>query len=1190
MSELFTLPETDELEAASDAQRTAAHPYASAWVSANAGSGKTKVLIDRVARLLLRGDVAPDQILCVTYTKAAANEMLSRLFKRLGEWSTMSEADLHKALQSLEGVPDKTYSAKKLRMARTLFARALETPGGLRIETIHAFCARVLRRFPLEAGVAPGFSEIEEAEADALWREAVAEVLNGIDAEPALAGALDTLAAASGSSGASGALDLIRGARETLGDHAIRHDGDLASMAAELAGYLRAPDEGEDEIAARFVAGLPRGEIRSCIGALSSASAKNDASFAAALESVLEESDATKAFETYRTIAYTASGDPAKQSAFTNPADKSSGGLLAELFLVHHPEKPDKEGRPEGREVTRLLATEDRLKRRRAFERTLALYRLGQPIIAAYGRLKRARAVLDFDDLISATERLLRTPGRAEWVLYKLDGKLSHILLDEAQDTSPKQWTLINALTGEFFSGEGSVRPDTPRTQFVVGDEKQSIYSFQGADPDHFGVERRECADRVQAAGSTFHQPQMEMSFRSTPDVLRFVDEAWARQPAAECAGGREVAPMEADLVRHVAHRSTLKGSVELRGLQPKDEAETPDPWTAPVDKLSSASPKLALARWVAKRCREIVSNGEAVWEEAGKGEFARRPAGPGDILILVAKRTGGLFEALIGELKAAGLPVAGADRLKPTDHIGVQDCLNLIRFAIYPAGDLVLAELLKSPFLNLIDDEAHIAPLARGRAGGETLWQALQASESGLYDEARGFLGALTEARHLMPHDFLTRALQHRFADGSRARDRLVTRLGTPALDPLEELLSGALEHDARSAPSLQVFLSEQDRTTADIKRDLARPEGQVRVMTVHGAKGLEAPIVILADTTAPPGKNERGLLTGPGAPPILAGKKSDEVAPEMTDLKREAARKAMAEHNRLLYVALTRAQDRLIICGAEHGNSASGMGEGCWYQTCEAAMEALEHHTLEEADREPSIRVHGTLPPALGEAVALARARADMPAWAERDAARPADGLHITPSSKAEVRYAALGPFAGAGKQRFLRGTLIHCLLEFLPERPQADWAAAARRFVGGVRGLSETERGEIAAAALRVLDDPAFADVFGPGSRAEVPVAGRLADGRLVEGRVDRLVVRERDVMIVDYKTDRPPPPDAAGVDPGYLVQMAAYRSVLAAAFPASQIRCALLWTDAPRLMELSSEVLEAAITEARDGLQA
>jgi ATP-dependent helicase/nuclease subunit A len=1190
VSELVTLPKTAALEAASDAQRAAAHPFASAWVAANAGSGKTKVLIDRVARLLLRGDVDPDHILCVTYTKAAANEMLSRLFKRLGEWSTLSEARLQEELRKLEGAPDKTYSADALRTARTLFARALETPGGLRIETIHAFCARVLRRFPLEAGVAPGFSEIEEVEADALWREAVAEVLNGIDDEPELAHALDTLAAASGSSGASGALDLIRGARETLSEHAARHGGDLGSMAAELSDYLRAPEASEGEILSRFFADLPHGEIRSSIGVLSSASAKKDASFATALESVLDETDPAKAFETYRTIAYTSTGDPAKQSAFSNPADTASGGLLAELFLVHHPEKPDKEGRPVGREVTRLLAAEDRLKRRRAFERTLALYRLGQPIIAAYGRLKRARAVLDFDDLISATERLLTTPGRAEWVLYKLDGKLSHILLDEAQDTSPRQWTLINALTGEFFSGEGSVRRDTPRTQFVVGDEKQSIYSFQGADPDHFGEERRECADRVHASGARFHQPQMEMSFRSTPEVLRFVDEAWSRQPVAEGAGGREMAPLEADLVRHVAHRSTLKGSVELRGLQHKEEAEEPDPWTAPVDKLSSASPKLALARWVASRCKEIVSNGEAVWEEAGKGQFAPRPAGPGDILILVAKRTGGLFEALIGELKAAGLPVAGADRLKPTDHIGVQDCLNLIRFAIHPAGDLVLAELLKSPLLNLIDDEAHIAPIARGRGEGQTLWQALRASESGLYDEAREFLSALIEARHLPPHGFLTRALQHRFADGSRARDRLVTRLGTPVLDPLEELLSGALDHDARSAPSLQVFLSEQDRATADIKRDLARPEGEVRVMTVHGAKGLEAPIVILADTTAPPGKNERGLLTGLGAPPILAGKKADEVAPEMTDLKREAARKAMAEHNRLLYVALTRAQDRLIICGAEHGASKTGMGEGCWYQTCAAAMDALAHETLEGAEGEPSIRVHGTLPPTLGEAAALLPARVDPPAWADRNAAQPADGLHITPSSKSEARYPALGPFADTGTKRFLRGTLIHSLLEFLPERPQPEWTEAATRFMDGVRDLSATEREEIAGAALSVLNDPDFAEVFGPGSRAEVPVAGRLADGRLVEGRVDRLVVGARDVMIVDFKTDRPPPHDASGVDPGYLVQMAAYRAVLAAAFPGRDIRCALLWTDAPRLMELSPDALDKAITDARDRLQA
>ena len=1179
------LSETAELTAASAAQAEAADPHASAWVAANAGSGKTKVLIDRVARLLLRG-AEPDQILCVTYTKAAANEMLSRLFERLGRWSVMDTDRLQSELQRLEGREGEIYSPDELRRARMLFANALETPGGLRIETIHAFCSRILRRFPLEAGIGPGFKEIEDSDARALWADAVAQIVSVIDEDADLADALDLLADASGVSGARRALDIIKSGRSTLRDHARQHDSDVDALVGHLGRYLKPPEQNCDELIETAWAGTPLDRLAKLVPVLEATAKSSDAKLAEKLRASVEARTASEFWEHYRSVFLTQTGSPGKRNGFTGGADTDSGGALADLLAL----KP-----PEGTETTRVLAIEEALKRRRAFDQSAALYRLSLPILRAYARLKRERNVLDFEDLIDRTAALLSSPGLAEWVLYKLDGKLSHVLLDEAQDTSPKQWTLLRALTSEFYAGQGAERPDSPRTQFVVGDEKQSIYSFQGADPDHFGVERRDFIDLATASGQAARQPQMAMSFRSTPQVLSFVDACWAERPMVAGDLSPERAQLDADEpVRHIAHRSELTGCVELRELEPAAETAEPDPWTAPVDQLSSASSKLRLARWIASRCHEMIEQGHGVWSQTAGGpcpSFAQRAATAGDILILVQNRAGGLFDAIIGELKAAGLPVAGADRLKPTDHIGVQDCLNLMRFALFPADDLTLAEILKSPFLNLIDDQLHLFPLLHGRARGKTLWSRIQGSDAAIYDEARDFLSLCRDLRHRTPHTFLSAMLLYRFSDGSTARDRLATRLGSPVLDPQEELISATLAHDAEGAPSLQTFLHAQDGDDTDIKRDLARPDGEIRVMTVHGAKGLEAPIVILADTTRPALSNQSSpLLTGQDAPPILASRKGDMVSPEMTQLHEEAERKRLAEHNRLLYVALTSAQDRLIICGAARGDVKTGFGKNSWFETCLKGLERLA--TSSETDSQGlTTTIYGSQPPHLGKAAGAAPDEDRLPDWFDT-AAAPAERREqrFSPSRLTEAVQPVRAPFSEGHETRFLRGKLIHALLEFLPERPADERAGAAHLFLDGVRELRPRQKDDIIGAVLGVLDDPELAAVFGPGSRAEVPVTGRLKDGRRVEGRVDRLLLCDDEIMIVDFKTDRPPPRNPDSVDEAYLVQMAAYAEVLGAAFPGRIIRCALLWTDGPDLMELRTETLQRALTDARARLQA
>ena len=1038
MAEPIFSPDSPAYQDAGRAQATAADPAHSAWVSANAGSGKTKVLIDRVARLLLK-DAAPDSILCITYTRAAANEMISRLFRQLGAWSVMDDAELLAQLAALEGRTPESYAAEELPKARALFAKALETPGGLRIETIHAFCARLLRRFPLEARIPPGFREIEERDAERMWQEAVrAGVLQLDDASPEV---IDALAAEGRGLGLSASLGLVRGAGQKLWL-------EPEEAAEQLRAELKTPDVSAEALLEKaMLADLPVTEYRAAIESLRAGTTKTDIALSDRLIALLECEDAAGRWELVQGIWKTGSGSDRKSNPFT----KAMAPHLEDLFAVTV---------PEGREVTRLRAVNTAWRAARAVERTLALITLARPVLAAYDTAKGARGALDFDDLITAANTLLTLSGQAAWVLYKLDGGISHVLLDEAQDTSPDQWTLIHALTEEFFSGMGSEKPQDPRTLFVVGDEKQSIYSFQGADPDKFHVHKQELVARTAGGVKT---PDMLMSFRSSPEVLQFVDTVFDTDlfDGAPFSG---FVPEEADRMRHEARRANQPGCVELWPVEAPVELDPDDPWEPPVDSMGQDAPKARLARKVAAEVRALIDRGEAIWVENADRSWSRKPAEAGDVLILVRKRKGGLFNALIQELKRQHLPVAGADRLTLKDHIGVQDLLNLVRFTLMPEDDLTLAEILRGPFCDLVDDDKHLFPLAHERKT-QSLWSRLQAAEDPVFHAARAFLEGVLERGALPPFEFLSAVLDGPVKGAETGWDRIGARLGTPARDPVEALLSRALAHDGKAGASLQTFLSAMERDASEIKRDLAESGGAVRVMTVHGAKGLQAPIVILPDTTSPPPGAPGALLSVNGMP-VWAPRK-DEDTGRLSAARLEAERAAQREARRLLYVALTRAQDRLILCGAWYGSKkGAGFDLASWYGLCASAMERLAGPAEEGADRQ----CFGAPPPRLTPAVAVAAEDTPAPAWLRQPAPKEAAGRRaISPSHLLPDDTPVIDPLAPRPPDRRLRGRLIHALLERLPRLDVSEREVTARAFLAREPDLSDAERAEICATAL-------------------------------------------------------------------------------------------------------------------------
>ncbi len=1127
-------------------QRRAADPAASVWVSANAGAGKTHVLINRVIRLLLSG-TPPERILCLTFTKAAASEMAARLYRELGSWAVLEDGALAQKIEALDGGGA---TPARLKAARLLFARAIETPGGLKIQTIHAFCERLLGRFPLEAGVPPHFDILDERATDEYMAEAQHALLEEIG-EDDLAGhetpltlALSHVSRVAGEFGFETLFKAIVGERGRI-HRFLERAGGLEAAIEQLRVALGVK-EGVSErgLIADALSRVPRARIGEAADVLAGGTV-TDRKKEAIFRAFLAERDEAAAFSLYCSAFLKATdGEPFKDLV-TKKLREANGALEEELRA----------------EQSRIHDLTLALNAVRVAEASEAMLRLGDALLASYESIKRIYARLDYEDLIERARALLTNRQMTAWVLYKLDGGLDHILVDEAQDTSPAQWEVIAALADEFMSGSGA--RETVRTVFAVGDEKQSIYSFQGAAPEKFSAMRAYFEKRVKEAEGTWSPVHLLLSFRSVPEVLNAVDLVFKGEAA------RAGLSVEDDPVAHYARREEEGGLVELWPLEEPEEEEEENPWDAPLDYPTGSSPRARLAARIADQVAEWLQNGERLHANGRKIK-------PGDIMVLVRRRD--LFvEEMIRALKARAIPVAGADRMMLAEQIAVMDLLSLGRFALLPEDDLTLAEVLKSPLIGFSEEE--LFDLAYGRT--VSLWGALikRAEEKPAFAKAYAYLShVLAEADQRRPYEFYARRLI-----GERGREKLLARLGEDVNDPVDEFLSLALQYEQGHAGALQGFLHWIETGHVQIKRDLDQGANEVRVMTVHGAKGLEAPIVFLPDTCAVPAARFDPVLLpaqhrGEDLPLWPVRKANDEA---LAGAAREKARALQGEeYRRLLYVAMTRARDRLYVCGHK---GAKKLPDACWYALIQEGLkDALEPV---ETPRGTVWRKEGKRAAPAGDSV-TAEALPPLPAWAHQPAPEEAVPPRPLAPSRFEGEAGAeppvLSPLGGDTQKRFKRGRIIHRLLETLPEIDAEKWDAAAARFLAAPgHDLSEAERKEIWQAARAVLEAPDFKALFGPGSRAEVPVVGivETPSGPLsFAGQIDRLVEREGEILIVDYKTIRPAPKTPGEVSPAYIAQLAAYRALLAQSRPGFEVRCALLWTDGPRLMEIPAENLE------------
>ncbi len=1199
-------------------QAAASDPSAAVFVSANAGSGKTHVLAQRVIRLMLDGSPAgvdPSRILCITFTKAAAANMAARVYDQLKGWIALDDDTLDQAMREI-GVTD--IDAAKRQRARRLFAAALETPGGLKVQTIHAFCARMLQQFPFESDVAAHFTVLEErAQSEMLERARTAVLLEAAAApDKPLGRALKVAVAAAADTRLVAVLNEATTKRAKL---MAWVEGGFERAVGQLSAVLGI-DVNDDRarVEKDIIEGphLPLSHWEGIAGTFKADGTPADHKQAERLAAALAASDDERIAHYF--------------SVFLTQEQKPRDSLITSGLAKKWPDLAEALSAEQAR-VARLVERRNGIICR---DRTAALVTIAVEMIRRYTDEKERRGLIDYDDLIDKTHRLLAECD-PNWVHYKLDLGLDHILIDEAQDTSEKQWDIIKRLVSEFGASAG-VRGPEGRTVFAVGDEKQSIFSFQGAAPREYDAARRHFEKHFLASDVSWRFVRFDHSFRSGENVLGAVDNVF-RFPDIYRSIGSDRDGELAHKLTHLALPGAAPGLVEIWPLIEPDPSPDMMAWDAPFDAVSETSPHVKLAAEIAATVRGFIEGGVPVGAEPRAMRY-------GDVLILVRQR-GALFGAIIRALKNAGVAVAGADRLVLTEHIAIIDLMALADALLLTPDDLALAVALKSPLFGFDDDL--LFELAWERRASLRATLAARAADRVEFAAADALLRRCdVRARHDRPFAFFAWLL-----GPEQGRGKIFARLGLEAADALDEFLELALEYETHEAPSLQGFVAWLRSATTVVKRDMETTRDEVRVMTVHGAKGLEAPVVILADTTTPPkGSHQPTLLEIEPTCIVWAGRRDQDVG-AVAAARQAALDENEHEHRRLLYVAMTRAAEHLIVCGC-HGKKKPN--PDCWYDLVRKGLDGLpgfEEIRDGEATRwryrkvgestatqctafacaHPPLQGEGRTaegspgwgdsdarhaeapspppgpltradlpPPGGGDPSPLQNALVDLPAWLTTPA--PTDVTRSVTVSPSSAYDDALAPQAAprqrnaaqeqAQAQALARGTLIHRLLQSLPDIEPARREAAAHSFLArAAAAFSTDERDRFVCQTLAIFADPRFAELFASGSRAEVPIVGRLRSTGgseiLVSGQIDRLAITPHAVLIADYKTNRDPPTNVDAAPWAYVGQLALYRAVLSKIYPDRPIRAALVWTEPPDLMELPANMLDQAVVRITSG---
>ena len=1115
-------------ERATQLQTAASDPSYSVWVEASAGTGKTKVLSDRVLRLLLDG-VHPMKILCLTYTKAAAVEMSNRISERLSKWTIISDEDLEENLQKLfskESLQTQDFATYKKR-ARTLFAILLDTPGGLKIQTIHSFCQEILKRFPLEAGVTPYFDILDDIDSQTALRQIGQELLCEYHkAEQKICESVEYLIAHLKENSFADVMRLITLKRNVIADFIKRNNG-LEAFLQKLAKHLHVEaDESVESIIAALMQSIDRGALAQNIEALSQGS-KTDSDKAQILLDIQNSGFAAADFEKYKNVFLTNSGEIRKTLA-TKEAQKFDEKVLSRME----------------KEAGRIFEALEVCRKTDLYAATTAVFTIAGALNDKYTKFKQQRAKLDYEDLILLTKKLLSDPSVASWVLFKLDGGIDHILLDEAQDTSPDQWDIVKSLSDEFFSGKGV--SSNKRTIFAVGDRKQSIYSFQGADPEKFDTMAQYFEKKV---GKEFKKVNLEVSFRSTQAVLDVVNHLFSKEEVAKGVVS------EGEQVNHVPYRVGEFGRVEIWPLfvaeSDQNRVTNTEVLLPPMEMKRQVSARTKLAQAVALKIKQMV--------EQSKADPNRKTLHYRDFMVLVQRRLGFVTE-FIRACKALGVYISGADKLKLSEQIAVQDLISLGQFLLLPNNDLALAEVLKSPLFNLTDDD--LLELCYNRKGA-LLWSKL--GDDPRYHQVYEQLQTLTDmVDFVRPFELYNHVLTK-----MNGRLKFIERMGPEVADAIDEFMNQTIVFEHDHIPSLQNFVAWMIKNDIEIKRESEQSDADVvRIMTVHGSKGLQAPIVFLPDTVSLRTDNREMSLMYDNENAYFP-LNSAYYEENCIALNEAQNRKNYEEYKRLLYVALTRAEDQLFICGYSN-KKEEDVDERTWYKMCRKALSELLPATSEDNLVYECFAENTEDLPVSNEKTAESF---PFEKWVYLEAPdEAASAKPYTPSKPEtdELETDSSSPLTDQG-YFYRRGEIIHKILQFLPTKAENVDEIVHEFLNKNASDFNEMQREQIATEVLNLVKDPDFSELFGENAHSEVPIMGEI-DGQIISAQIDKLVISAQKIIIVDYKTNRPAAKALADTPKVYIKQLETYAKLVSKIYASLPVEGYILWTNEARLMRV------------------
>ncbi len=1121
----------------------AINPNFSVWVNASAGTGKTKILIDRVLRLLLENK---RNILCLTFTNAAANEMENRIHSILSKWAICSESELIMDLEQLDFFPMSsqcvtlgsqhpylssqcvTLGSRKnkdyLTRARRLFSE-LENLG-LTIQTIHAFCYKLISSFPIEAGIAPNctLSKCKELHSiifnKVLHNETVQDSINFIATE----------------------IDENK-LRDLLYTLCVKR-----SMSANDSKYIKdklsAPDEIHD-LQSETIEHVGR------LAEILSEGSKRDQSYSEILYSTvipagIQKKRTSVSYSDDTGIKWndTKIENLAKVFLKSESHEKKSISSIATKSIL----EKFKDAEQTIESVQNVVFTHIRdMNSYQIFKRTSSLLGVFKVYVDLYNSEKSKNALLDYNDIINLATNLLSNPNYKDWILFNLDQKIDHILVDEAQDNSISQWKIITNLCDEFFAGN-----DEKRTLFVVGDVKQSIYRFQGANPHLFNYMQQYF--HTKTGGRDWISCQLEKSFRSTPEVLMLVDRIFNNFRAEISFNDNEI--------KHVPHRENDQGYIEIWPALPRRKEKEQQALQIPLTcKEGYTIADRLLAQTIANRIHN--------WLNEGRILVAKdRHIEPRDIMVLVRQRNV-LVDYIISELKKANVPVVGRDYFRIMDYIAVQDLIALAEFLLLQANDLALANALKSPLFNFTEDDLFNIAYDRKE---HSLWERLQDYHGVIYSELNYLINLSYAESPLTLFTHILRTGKKKFA----------ARLGLECFEVLDEFMNLVLQFEN---PSLQAFVQWIKENNPEIKNDMQSERNAVRIMTIHKSKGLQAPIVFLVDTNTVPRNSERIIFDGTEVP-FWCGKNNNAYCDQV---KREKKLEDYNEYLRLLYVALTRAEDELYILSKEPVQKGSWYDlitqYGTSYEKKQAYLQPIFKEKVEVLcvnanypyiyKKRDSFDVPViSLPPALAHSsVSSQRPPLSSQCLTLEKEEKPASATHssmsfqhlMLESRKKEPVSATWMTNRGTGMTEsstgmtdgYARGLIIHSILQYMPKIEKERRKNWVRKYLDNIN--TSEDKDEIYSKILAFNEKYGY--LFDLEGKSEVTLSG-IIDGKSVLVRLDRLCITQDKAIIIDYKSHR-------NVSVSSLneikKQMLTYKTLVQEISPNKQVEFMVIWVE-------------------------